>query len=457
MKRVIKIEDLVVEAKRGNKEAYSKLIESVEKDLYKVARARLNNEEDCKDVIQDTIITAYLNIGKLKNNSKFKPWIIKILINKCNSFYGKNKKREEIAEKCKTDYEVTEDFDSKINFEDIIKSLNEKERKIFELYYDDGLTIKQISRMLNINENTVKTNLSRGKIKIKKTYRPATIFMFILCLLVATSVIAVSIISYIKSLFELNSVGVDNDGVLMAIENMHWFQEVEMEYIDLGDGYKIKLEYLLMDEMNLYMVVNFESEKDISKYTDLMFPDLKVTNENNEVICDKSNIMVEQYSNITSTKTIENNNNSIRTLIYMHTDNFPISSRLDISFSRIMLSKKSIISKNEYSDINLSANFKVDLDKKFIDRKTTTYLSKEKDVEKAIITETGFHAIIISEDINTIEAVLIDENGNSYMCYSAFISGSNLKNIILANYNNMEAKELKLLVNDKEYILYKEE
>ena len=127
-----------------------------------------------------------------------------------------------------------------------------------------------------MSENTIKSELSRGRQKIRKSFKQASIIILILCLLVTTSVIAISIISYIKSLFDVNSVGAKNDGVLMAIENLDWYQQVEMSYIDLGNGYKIKAEYLLIDEMNLYLVFDFQSEEDISKFNNISISDLKL-------------------------------------------------------------------------------------------------------------------------------------------------------------------------------------
>lgn len=446
------IEDLVIKAKHGDKDAYSELIKSIQGNLYRIARSKLNNESDSQDVVQDTVIKAYLNLGKLRINKNFKTWIIRILINECNKFYRKSKRRDEIFDKYAVDANSVTYMEDTLDLANIIKVLNDKEKKIFELYVD-GYSIKQISKKLGINENTVKTNLSRSKVKLRRTYSPASIFMFILCVFVATSVIAVSIISYIKSLFELNSVGIDNDGVLMAIENMDWYQKVDMDYIDLGDGYKIKMEYLLMDEMNLYMVFDFTSEKDISKFNDIALPDLRIADESGNVICDEVNMFDKQFSNKLSIKSIENNKHNIKSLVYMYTDSFPNSKTLDISFSKVMLSKKSILSKNKYLNLTANANFKVTLSEKFTNRNYTSYSSDSDKIEKAIISETGFHSIIISNNESLKGAKLIDEFGNSYECYTQGITDFNYKYIINSNFNNIHAKILKLIVDNTEYIL----
>ena len=75
-------EELVNESKNGNKEAFTELILKYQKDLYRIAKMRLADDYDIDDAIQETMITAFKSIKKLKENKYFKTWIIRILINK---------------------------------------------------------------------------------------------------------------------------------------------------------------------------------------------------------------------------------------------------------------------------------------------------------------------------------------------------------------------------------------
>ena len=86
------MENLVLEAKNGNKEAFTQLILNIKNDLYKICVTRLNNEHDIDDAIQETMLQAYEKIHQLHDNSKFKAWTIKILINNCNLIYKRKKK-----------------------------------------------------------------------------------------------------------------------------------------------------------------------------------------------------------------------------------------------------------------------------------------------------------------------------------------------------------------------------
>lgn len=151
------MEDIIKKAKNGDKEAFSDLILSIKTDLYKIANAKLNNEEDVKDAVQTTILKAYTNIGELKEIKYFKTWITKILINQCNTIYRNNEKSMKLTEKNTREIQKEEISDEiEIDFGDIIRELDEKEKIIFKLYYKENLTIKEISKKLQIKERNDK-------------------------------------------------------------------------------------------------------------------------------------------------------------------------------------------------------------------------------------------------------------------------------------------------------------
>lgn len=119
------------------------------------------------------MIETYKSIKKLNDPNKFKKWVIKILINKCNRIYRR---------KYKTDISIDEynvetlkfnniiDVENKLNFYDIIRILNYEERLIIILYYMEDYSVKEIKSILKMNENTINTHLYRARQKLKKNY-----------------------------------------------------------------------------------------------------------------------------------------------------------------------------------------------------------------------------------------------------------------------------------------------
>lgn len=165
--------ELVLKAKKGDKDAFTELILQLEDDLYKIARTRLNNQEDIFDAIQETMISAYKSIGKLKKAEFFKTWIIKILINKCNDVY-KNIHNAELDETVIGKQDINNpinNLDDNLNFEYIMKILNYDERISMTLYYLEEYTTKEIGELLKTNENTIKTRIRRAKEKVKENLK----------------------------------------------------------------------------------------------------------------------------------------------------------------------------------------------------------------------------------------------------------------------------------------------
>lgn len=61
------MEELVVKAKKGDKEAFTQIVLILKEDLYKIAKTRITNEADIEDAIQETMIEAYKSIKKIKD------------------------------------------------------------------------------------------------------------------------------------------------------------------------------------------------------------------------------------------------------------------------------------------------------------------------------------------------------------------------------------------------------
>ena len=132
------MEDLVYEARNGNDEAFSELMMSISDDLYKIARIRINNEEDINDAIQETMISVYKSLNKLDDYKKFKFWVIKILVNKCNRIYRKKSKSEKSLEECAINEFIIEnscnDIENNLNFFWSSKDLTNEARLIRQRY-----------------------------------------------------------------------------------------------------------------------------------------------------------------------------------------------------------------------------------------------------------------------------------------------------------------------------------
>ncbi len=174
------MEELIEKIQQGDELAFKQLTQSIENDLYRVARTRLKDDDDIKDAIQNTMMYIYRHSKKIKDREYFKTWMIRILINECNKIYNLNKKNQKLFDKLVIDtgfisYDNSiQSTNDKINFETIIDKLSYEERIVITLHFNSQYSCSQISKILHTNINTVKSRLTRGTNKLKKFYKEVT-------------------------------------------------------------------------------------------------------------------------------------------------------------------------------------------------------------------------------------------------------------------------------------------
>ncbi len=79
----------------GNKKFFELIIRRFNPYLYRVGRSYGFSHEDTQDLMQETFISAYVNLSKFENRSSFKTWIIRIMLNNC---FGRSKKLSYVNE-----------------------------------------------------------------------------------------------------------------------------------------------------------------------------------------------------------------------------------------------------------------------------------------------------------------------------------------------------------------------
>lgn len=169
--------NLVKQAQAGDQDAFIALIEEQKQALYKVAVSMLKNDADVADAIQDTVLSSYENLKGLREPKYFKTWLTRILINHCKRILKERKKVVPMQEQLESK-EMQVDTSGR-EFLRLLNELEEQYRTILLLYYVEGFSIKEIGAILEMNENTVKTRLARGRISFKKVYlkeNPASVY-----------------------------------------------------------------------------------------------------------------------------------------------------------------------------------------------------------------------------------------------------------------------------------------
>jgi RNA polymerase sigma-70 factor (ECF subfamily) len=141
------------------------LVEKYSDLILRIAYQNCFNKSDSEDIAQEVFIKIMKNINSFSNDEYLKSWIIRVTINLCKD-YNKGswyKKVEQIDENLSEYYFDSED---KEVFQKLQK-LKPVYRNTIYLYYYEGYKISEIAQILNLKENTVSSNLTRARMKLK--------------------------------------------------------------------------------------------------------------------------------------------------------------------------------------------------------------------------------------------------------------------------------------------------
>lgn len=146
-------------------------------DVQQLAYTYVKNRAVAEDLTQDIFIKCYRNLEKFNHDSSVKTWLFRIAINHCKDYLrGWHYRKVIISEKAMDvlDYKnknVEEQVITKDSEEALVEAVFQlpvKYREVVFLYYFEEFSVKEISRAINVNHNTVKTRLKQARHLLKE-------------------------------------------------------------------------------------------------------------------------------------------------------------------------------------------------------------------------------------------------------------------------------------------------
>lgn len=152
------------------KEQLGALILESQDTMYRVAKTLLQNDADCADAIQESIVKAFSNLHTLRVDSYGRTWLIRILMNECYAIMRREKKLVFLE-----DYPQEERGKEREDYSDLymaVRRLPEALRLPVVLYYVEGYSIKEVASLLEITESAVKNRLIRARKRMREELEP---------------------------------------------------------------------------------------------------------------------------------------------------------------------------------------------------------------------------------------------------------------------------------------------
>ena len=178
--------DAVALARGGDSEAFRALVERHSRAVYRLAHRMTGSPHDAEDVVQETFLKAYRQLGRFESRANFGTWLHRIAVN-CSIDLIRGRKHQEAGHDA-SDLETLDTVDEsrvdpsperlmlstevKEQVTRAMDGLTPMERAAFVLRHFEGQSIEEISRALGLKANAAKHSIFRAVRKMRLALEP---------------------------------------------------------------------------------------------------------------------------------------------------------------------------------------------------------------------------------------------------------------------------------------------
>lgn len=162
--------ELVTRLRQGDESALGGLIAATQRWAFRLARSMLRDEDQCKDVLQESYLAVYQEIGSLRDVAAFQTWFSRIVLNRCRRVL-RQKTTESIDD-------VTEPsvaggqggVDDREDLRRALAVLTEIDRSVLMLREVMQLSYDEIATTLSVPVGTVRSRLSEARRRLVEAW-----------------------------------------------------------------------------------------------------------------------------------------------------------------------------------------------------------------------------------------------------------------------------------------------
>jgi RNA polymerase sigma-70 factor (ECF subfamily) len=173
-------------AREGDSDAFRGLVERHSRAVYRLAHRMTGNPQDAEDVVQDTFLKAYRQLGRFESRANFSTWLHRIAVN-CSIDLIRGRKHQETGHDA-ADLDTLDSADDQRvdpsperlmlsaevqeRVSRAMEGLTHMERAAFVLRHFEGQSIEEISRALGLKANAAKHSIFRAVRKMRLALEP---------------------------------------------------------------------------------------------------------------------------------------------------------------------------------------------------------------------------------------------------------------------------------------------
>ena len=166
---------IVARCLTGESQAFEIIVNKYQSPLLHFTWSILGDQDEAKDVTQDTLVRTYIHLDSYDPERNFKTWMYTIAHNICMDKIREKRSRMRFIKNIQKVRHLTVNrenpqkiFETSQQYGQLLKKLNERERTAIVLKWNEGYRSREIAEILGCKESTVRVYILNAKRKLKK-------------------------------------------------------------------------------------------------------------------------------------------------------------------------------------------------------------------------------------------------------------------------------------------------
>jgi RNA polymerase sigma-70 factor (ECF subfamily) len=181
--------DLIQKAQQGDASAFNQIVSVYRRRILGTISRLIGRPEDVEDVAQEVFLRLYFSLGQLRTAEVFEPWLYRLTVNASYDYLRKSRRRIESRMADLSEQQVmmadavagsraqsdeTEKRRIRDTVQELLGTVSEDDRILLTLKEVEGLSLKELEKIYDVNENALKVRLFRARQRVLKNMKEVT-------------------------------------------------------------------------------------------------------------------------------------------------------------------------------------------------------------------------------------------------------------------------------------------
>lgn len=180
--------ELIQKAQTGDESAFNRVVAAYRRRILGTVARLINHPADVEDVAQEVFVRLYFSLDQLRTPEVFEPWLHRLTVNAAYDYLRKSRRRMEsrmcdlseqqviLADAAASNQANLSDVrkqETRSYVEQLLSPLSEEDRILLLMKEVEGLSLREMEQVYQVNETALKVRLFRARQRVLKAIAPA--------------------------------------------------------------------------------------------------------------------------------------------------------------------------------------------------------------------------------------------------------------------------------------------